>query len=56
MAAKLEKKDTVTKSVLDMPLRAFCGFTGGFIPTMSIEGLAEICNSQKADSESIGKG
>ena len=37
MAAKLENKDTITKSILDMPLRAFCGYTGGFIPALSIE-------------------
>lgn len=47
VAGNAENRSMILNSIKDMPLRSFCGFSGGIMSMMSIEGLVDIFNKKK---------
>lgn len=47
IAKDMENKDMITRSILDMPLRSLCGFTGGMFTQEAVAGLVDLCNGAK---------
>ncbi len=47
VAMGTENPAMIKKSVMDMPLRSFSGFSGGFLSPKSVDGLLDMCNGTK---------
>lgn len=56
VAIGTENPAMITKTVKDMPLRSFSGFTGGLISPKSVEGLLDMCNGTKGGFGKFVKG
>ena len=46
----------IIESVKDLPIRGFCGFTGGIISQKSCEGVVDMCNGVKGGFKKFIKG
>ena len=55
-AGHSENREMIIRSVQDMPLRAFMGFTGGIISSASVDALADMCNGVKGSFKRFCKG
>lgn len=51
-----ENPDMILKSIKDMPLRSFSGFTGGMVSQMSVEGLVDMCNGKRGGFRKFCRG
>lgn len=47
VAGSSTNKEMMVRSAIDMPLRAFMGFTGGLLSMECVEGLVDMCNGKK---------
>ena len=47
VAASASNPGMILESIKDMPIRGFCGFTGGIVSAKSCEGIIDICNGVK---------
>lgn len=56
VAIGTENPDMITKSVKDMPLRSFSGFTGGLVSQMSVNGILDLCNGVKGGTRKLFAG
>ncbi len=56
VAIGTENPDMITKTVTDMPLRSFSGFTGGIVSQMSVDGLIDMCNGTKGGFKKFCRG
>lgn len=56
VAGRSENREMIIRSVQDMPLRAFMGFTGGVISSASVDALADMCNGVKGSFKRFRKG
>ena len=46
----------IIESVKDLPIRGFCGFTGGIISAKSCEGVVDMCNGVKGGFKKFCRG
>lgn len=51
-----ENPDMIVKSIKDMPLRSFSGFTGGIVSQMSVQGLVDMCNGKRGGFRKFCRG
>lgn len=51
-----ENPDMIVKSIKDMPLRSFSGFTGGMVSQTSVEGLVDMCNGKRGGFRKFCRG
>ena len=56
VAAGTENPDMIIKSIKDMPLRSFSGFTGGMVSQMTVDGLVDMCNGTKGGFRKFCRG
>lgn len=56
VAIGTENPDMITRSVRDMPLRSFSGFTGGIVSQWSVSGLLDMCNGTKGGFKKLLQG
>ncbi len=47
IAGSSANREMLIRSAVDMPLRAFMGFTGGVLSMASVRGLVDMCNGKK---------
>ncbi|MEG1791647.1 MAG: glycoside hydrolase family 3 C-terminal domain-containing protein [Clostridia bacterium] len=51
-----ENKAMVINSIHSMPLRSFCGFTGGILSQMTVQGLVDMLNKKKGGFKKLRAG
>lgn len=51
-----ENKDMIVKSIIDMPLRSFSGFSGGILSEMTVDGLVDMLNKTKGGGKKFWGG
>lgn len=56
MAGNSTNREMLVRSAIDMPLRAFMGFTGGVLSMESVQGLVDMCNGKKGGFGRFCKG
>ncbi len=56
VAIGTENPDMITRSVRDMPLRSFSGFTGGIVSQWSVDGILDMCNGKKGGFKKLIQG
>ena len=56
MAGNSTNREMLVRSAIDMPLRAFMGFTGGVLSMESVQGLVDMCNGKKGGFGCFCKG
>lgn len=56
VAMGTENPAMIKKSVMDMPLRSFSGFSGGVLSPRSVDGLLDMCNGTKGGVKKLING
>lgn len=56
VAGNSTNREMMVRSAIDMPLRAFMGFTGGVLSMECVQGLVDMCNGKKGGFSRFCKG